>query len=89
MLSGFCKNVPSNSDTSFDGLALAYIPKTYETVLVKTSLLALKSLRFFNDSIDSAKMALLELQEVLFALQKTWAAFSTILEVLGYTMLLS
>jgi hypothetical protein len=34
-------------------------------------------------------MALLELQEVLFALQKTWAAFSTILEVLGYTMLLS
>jgi hypothetical protein len=37
MLSGFCKNVPSNSDTNFDGLALAYIPKTYETVLVKTS----------------------------------------------------
>lgn len=54
MLSGFCKNVPSNSDTSFDGLALAYIPKTYETVLVKTSLLAPKALRFFNDSINSA-----------------------------------
>ena len=75
MLSGFCKNVPSNSDTSFDGLALAYIPKTYETVLVKTSLLAPKALRFFNDSINSAKMALLELPRSIICIAKNLSCF--------------